>query len=81
MRVDQLGASLVEGGKENDGTPVYIAKAEYHGGTHPGKAGTKLSGESRINYKSFGAKICSTGAYIVYGDKEEKVKVRCFHQF
>jgi len=57
LRVDQLGATPVEGGHENDGTPIYVASVEFHGSRHCGKATTKLD-----------------GAYIAYGDKEERVK-------
>jgi len=57
LRIDQLGARPVEGGHENDGTPIYIASVDFHGSRHCGKATTKLD-----------------GAYIAYGDKEERVK-------
>lgn len=34
----------VEGGHEEDGTPLWIAQADYEGGVYPGKAGPKLEG-------------------------------------
>ncbi|KDQ08954.1 hypothetical protein BOTBODRAFT_540164 [Botryobasidium botryosum FD-172 SS1] len=34
----------VEGGKEADGTPLYVAQAFYHEGTHPGKWNQRLGG-------------------------------------
>ncbi|KIL68915.1 carbohydrate-binding module family 12 protein [Amanita muscaria Koide BX008] len=37
-------ARPVEGGNERDGTPLYIARALYKGGVHPGKASPKLDG-------------------------------------
>lgn len=44
LRVDQLGGKrLVEGGKENDGTPIYVAQVDYNG-LQPGKATTVLDG-------------------------------------
>lgn len=39
-----LGAKPVEGGRENDGTHLYIAQAPHKGATHPGKASDKLDG-------------------------------------
>ena len=72
---DKLGARPVEGGREDDGTPLVIARAhakERSGilgiggggqeGLFPGKASPKLS-----------------GAYVTVGDKEVKVEVsvRC----
>lgn len=36
------GWTLVEGGKEADNTPLYIAKAHYRGGQHVGKSGPHL---------------------------------------
>jgi hypothetical protein len=50
LRVDQLGKRPVEGGQENDGTPIYVARADYHG-LHPGKATTALDGA----YIAFGS--------------------------
>ncbi|KAL0956135.1 hypothetical protein HGRIS_002301 [Hohenbuehelia grisea] len=38
------GKRPVEGGRENDGTPLYIAKAPHKGAEHPGKASEKLEG-------------------------------------
>jgi len=38
------GARPVEGGREADGTPLFIAHAIYKGNTIPGKASSKLSG-------------------------------------
>jgi hypothetical protein len=44
LNVRNLGLRPVDGGKENDGTPLYIAKAEHKGAEHPGKASEKLDG-------------------------------------
>ncbi|KAJ8507105.1 hypothetical protein ONZ45_g10488 [Pleurotus djamor] len=58
LNVASLGARPVEGGKENDGTPLYVARAPIKDGSLiPGKASEKLE-----------------GAYIPYGDKEKNVK-------
>lgn len=48
LRVDQLGARPVEGGHENDGTPIYVASVDFHGSRHCGKATTKLDGKLQI---------------------------------
>jgi len=44
LNVQALGYKPVEGGIENDGTPLYIVKAPYNGFTHPGKTSEKLEG-------------------------------------
>jgi len=44
LNVHSLGARPVDGGKENDGTPLYVAKALHKGVEHPGKASEKLDG-------------------------------------
>lgn len=46
LNPDSLGKRPVEGGRENDGTPLYVAKAPYKGAVHPGKASEKLNGEA-----------------------------------
>lgn len=43
MNVQSCGR-LVEGGREADGTPLYVAQAPYKGGTHPGKASERFDG-------------------------------------
>ncbi|KAF4598399.1 hypothetical protein EYR38_006801 [Pleurotus pulmonarius] len=44
LNVASLGKRPVEGGRENDGTPLYVAKAPHKGAVHPGKASEKLDG-------------------------------------
>ncbi|TFK54526.1 carbohydrate-binding module family 12 protein [Heliocybe sulcata] len=44
LNVDGLGYRPVEAGRENDGTPIYIAQAPHKGGLHPGKATAVLDG-------------------------------------
>ncbi|KAF8170224.1 carbohydrate-binding module family 12 protein [Mycena galopus ATCC 62051] len=44
LNVASLGYTPVEGGKENDGTLLYIAEAPHKGAVHPGKASEKLDG-------------------------------------
>lgn len=45
LNVSSLGFRPVEGGREADGTPLYIAEAPHNGAVHPGKASEKLDGE------------------------------------
>ncbi|KAG9316680.1 hypothetical protein JVU11DRAFT_2740 [Chiua virens] len=59
FNVEALRARPVEGGREPDGTPVYIAQAPYHGAVHPGKA----------------SEAYGDGAFIPYDSTEKKVKV------
>jgi hypothetical protein len=59
-RLNRSVGKLVEGGYENDGTKLYIVKAEYpenSGVFHPGKTSEKLD-----------------GAYIPYGGSEKRVE-------
>ncbi|KAJ7675116.1 hypothetical protein B0H17DRAFT_1161714 [Mycena rosella] len=44
LDVSGLGFRPVEGGREADGTPLYIAEAPHKGAVHPGKASEKLDG-------------------------------------
>nr|GAT57717.1 carbohydrate-binding module family 12 protein [Mycena chlorophos] len=44
LNVEALGYRPVEGGRESDGTPLYIAEAPHKGAVHPGKASEKLDG-------------------------------------
>lgn len=46
LSVQTLSAKVVEGGREKDGSALYIAQASVNGGVHPGKAGTSISGAS-----------------------------------
>ncbi|KAI0631944.1 carbohydrate-binding module family 12 protein [Trametes polyzona] len=40
--LDRLGARPVEGGREADGTPLFIAQAHHHGAIVPGKCSPRL---------------------------------------
>lgn len=42
LNVERLGVRLVEGGREADGTQLYIAQGQVKGGTHCGKVSEKL---------------------------------------
>lgn len=42
--LDRLGARPVEGGREADGTPLFIAQAHHHGAIVPGKCSVRLDG-------------------------------------
>lgn len=64
----------MEGGRENDGTPIYIAQADHYG-QQPGKASTKLDGKFTLLHKLSPDSNSPIGAYVVYGNKEERVKV------
>jgi len=44
LNVSALGYTPVEGGREADGTPLYIAQAPYKNGVHPGKVSEKFNG-------------------------------------
>lgn len=62
LNVQSLGARPVEGGRESDGTPLYIAKAFHKGAEHPGKASEKLHGKfsSYRNVSCFDLKSTSS---------------------
>ena len=65
LHLDRLNARPVEGGREPDGTPQYIAQAEHGGGTHPGKAATIFEGA----FVPYGGKE----------KKEEHYRVLCYN--
>lgn len=44
LNLATLGYKPVEGGRENDGTLLYIAEALHDGVVHPGKISEKLDG-------------------------------------
>ncbi|KAF5389477.1 hypothetical protein D9757_004348 [Collybiopsis confluens] len=44
LNVENLGLRPVEGGRDKDGSPLYIAEAPHNGATHPGVASPKLDG-------------------------------------
>ncbi|KAJ7647514.1 carbohydrate-binding module family 12 protein [Roridomyces roridus] len=56
LDLSQLGHRPVEGGRERDGTPLYIAEAPYNDAVHPGKASEKLDG-AYIPYDSTEKKV------------------------
>jgi hypothetical protein len=49
LTVESLSAKVVEGGRDKDGTSLYIAQAIVEGSVHCGKAGGNISGAS-ISY-------------------------------
>jgi len=66
LNIQYLGARPVEGGKEPDGTPIYIAKAYHKNAEHPGKASPAYG----------------DGCFIPFGNKEVKVsnyQVLCYN--
>jgi len=44
LKPDELGGRLVEGGRENDGTAIFVAQANHKGSVYPGKASARLDG-------------------------------------
>ncbi|KAI3596950.1 carbohydrate-binding module family 12 protein [Moniliophthora roreri] len=49
LNPDNLGARPIEGGREGDGNPLFVARGPHKGAVHPGKAGPHLDG-CRIPY-------------------------------
>ena len=45
LDLNALGARPVEGGRESDGTLLFIAQGHVNNGVHPGKISEKLSRE------------------------------------
>jgi len=58
FNLEALCARPVEGGREPEGAPIYIAQAPHRGAVHPGKA----------------CEIYGDGCFIPYDDSEKKVK-------
>jgi Protein of unknown function (DUF3421) len=50
LNLNNLGHKPVEGGFENDGTPLYVVKAPYGDAVHPGKTSEKLDGMEFSSY-------------------------------
>jgi hypothetical protein len=44
LDLERLGATPVQGGKEANGTPIYIARVKYNDGVHTAKVGEHLPG-------------------------------------
>lgn len=44
LNLNALGGQPVEGGRDQDGSILYVARAPYKDGTHPGKISDKLKG-------------------------------------
>jgi len=59
LNVSGLGATPVEGGKEGNGPPLYVARVRYSGGTHTAKCGAHLKWQ---------------GAYLAYNHTEVAVQ-------
>lgn len=49
LDVESLGCRPVEGGREKDGTPVYVVRAPYKEAEHPGKTSEKLDGAPKLS--------------------------------
>ena len=71
---DRLGAHPVEGGREDDGTPLVIARG--HAKERSGVLGIGGGGQEGLFPGKASPKL--NGAYVTAGDKEVKVEVR-FH--
>lgn len=77
LNVQNLGHRPVQGGQENDGTPLYIVEAPHKDAVHPGKTSEKLDGM----LLSFDLRMCAgvhilLGAYIPYDGGEKHIRVR-----
>lgn len=74
LNVSALGYKPVEGGHENDGTPLYIVQALYKDVVYPSKASEKLDGSPNFKRNASYANPY-LGAYFPYGGTEKNVKV------
>ena len=74
---DRLGARPVEGGHEDDGTPLVIARG--HAKEHSGILGIGGGGEKGLFPGKASPKL--SGAYVTVGEKEVKVDVSVFPFF
>ena len=66
LNVQALGYKPVEGGMENDGTPLFVVKAPYNGFTHPGKTSEKLDGTVILMFVYMGPGLILTGQARIY---------------
>ncbi len=67
----QTPASAMQGGSESNGTPLFIARADFQGGKHPGKA----QRNANTCFISWGGEEHSVGNYEVYTGKGRWAKV------
>lgn len=78
LNPEKLGARPVEGGRDGDGTPLYIAQAHIEGSLQPGKCSTRLDGKSYQCNSYIPTLIDDTlclGAFIPWGGTEKRVAV------
>ncbi|KAJ4000040.1 carbohydrate-binding module family 12 protein [Lentinula boryana] len=61
LNVENLGLRPVEGGRDKDGTPLYVAQAPHKGAVHPGIASPKHDGA----YIPYGGKQVQVSEYRV----------------
>jgi hypothetical protein len=44
LNPDHIQPSPIVAGREKNGVPLFIARADYNDGVHPGKAGPEIPG-------------------------------------
>lgn len=75
LNISSLGYKPVDGGRDVDGTPLFIAKAPHNGADHPGKCSEKLKGPSVFHPVLSPSTDSFAAAYIGYGGKEKEISV------
>ena len=54
LTISSLGYRPVDGGRDTDGTILYVVRAQHKGCYHPGKASERLKGMQRSSILSAG---------------------------
>jgi hypothetical protein len=74
LNLSLLGYAPVEGGRDSDGSPLFVARAHYKDAVHPGKVSEKLNG---MQFRSLVPLFITLppAAIIPYDGTEKEVKV------
>ncbi|KAJ2504217.1 hypothetical protein H4217_009443, partial [Coemansia sp. RSA 1939] len=82
----QIPPNAVQGGAEKDGKPLFVARAIYKGGLHPGKAGEHIQGggcsigygHKEVNLNEYQV-LCGNAANLKWVEQENSLVVQGFN--
>ncbi|KAJ2132523.1 hypothetical protein GGF48_000880 [Coemansia sp. RSA 921] len=80
-----IPSGAVQGGTEKDGTPLFVARAMYKGGLHPGKAGQHIQdggcsigwGHKEVNVREYQV-LCGDASKLRWVKQEGALSVQGF---
>ncbi|KAJ1668711.1 hypothetical protein IW140_001998 [Coemansia sp. RSA 1813] len=82
---NQIPPNAVQGGVEKDGKPLFVARAMYKGGLHPGKAGEHIQGggcsigfgHKEVNLNEYQV-LCGSANNLKWVEQENSLVVQGF---